>query len=63
MTDPRITLQEQIECAKREISMRKWVYPSRVNQGKMNQVKADHEIAAMEAILRTLEELAQREQG
>lgn len=46
---------EQIKCVKREIAMRKKAYPRRIAQGRMTQKKADHEIATMEAVLRTLE--------
>ena len=51
------TLPQQITCIKREIEMRKKVYPSRVNRGLMNQGSADYEIACMEAVLKTLEGL------
>jgi len=37
--------------------MRKAVYPKRVATKAMSQVRADHEIAAMEAVLRTLKRL------
>ncbi len=41
---------EKYECAKREVRMRKRVYPRWVAQGKMTQAQADREIAIMEAI-------------
>jgi hypothetical protein len=54
-----ITIDEQITCVKREIAMRERVYPRYVAQGgKMTQRKADHEIAAMKAVLETLENIA-----
>ncbi len=49
-----LTLDDQIACVKREIGMREFVYPRRVADGKMKQDKADHELAAMKAVLATL---------
>ena len=50
-----ITIDEKIQCLKREISMRKIAYPGWVLRGKLTQVKADREIEVMEAILRDYE--------
>ncbi len=55
---PVITLGEQLECARRELRLRGRVYPRRVEQGHMTQKLADHETAAMQAIIETLEKLA-----
>lgn len=44
-----------LACAKRELAMRRAVYPGRVNAGKMPQHEADHETDAMEAIVAVLE--------
>lgn len=49
-----VTLDRQIACVRREIAMRHRVYPHWVESKKMTQVKADEEIAAMEAVLETL---------
>lgn len=49
-----VTLDEQVAAVIREIGMRKSVYPGRVAAGKMKQDKADHETAAMEAVLVTV---------
>ena len=49
-----ITLAQQIACLKREIAMRKNVYPKWVSSQKMRQSEADYEIAAMTAALHTL---------
>lgn len=59
------TLDEQIECVRREIGMRRRVYPRWVEIGRITQAHADHQIAAMEAVLATLESLrpAQPQQG
>lgn len=45
----------QIACVKREIALRERVYPKWVAAGRMKQQAADHEIAAMRAVLATLE--------
>lgn len=58
MTDAPVTLQDMIECAKREVGMRKRVYPAWVEKGKMKPEKAALEIERMEAIVRTLEALS-----
>jgi hypothetical protein len=39
--------------------MRRRVYPSWAAKGRMSQATADHEIAAMEAVLETLRRVAQ----
>lgn len=52
-----VTLEVQIACAKREVAMRKRVYPTFIRAGRMNQFKAQEEIAAMEAVVKTLEGL------
>ena len=53
-----ITIQQQIDCVRREIAMRKSVYPRWIEAGKMTGAKAAHEIEAMQAVLATLESLA-----
>jgi hypothetical protein len=55
-----ITIDDEIACVRREIAMRQRVYPAWVAKGKMKQEKADHEIAAMRAVLIRLEEAANR---
>lgn len=54
VSGPAITLDQQVAAIIREIGMRKSVYPGRVAAGKMKQDKADHETAAMEAVLVTV---------
>lgn len=56
-----IQLPEQIAAVKREIAMRQRAYPGFVQRGSMTQAKADHEIAAMEAVLATLEAVERKE--
>lgn len=41
---------DKLACIRREIGMRKRVYPRWVAGGKMTQAKADAEISLMEAI-------------
>lgn len=52
-----VGIEQQIACAKRELAMRKNVYPRLVGGKRMTQFKADDEIAAMAAIVKTLESL------
>lgn len=56
-----IPLADQVACVKREIGQRRRVYARLVETGRMKQAKADTEIAAMEAVLVTVEEAAGRE--
>lgn len=49
-----VSLEDQIRCVKREIGMRKRVYPRWVESKKMTEAKAAEEIASMEAVLETL---------
>jgi hypothetical protein len=50
-----VTIEEQVACVEREIKMRRRVFPRWVEAGRMTQAKADAEIAAMEAVLATLQ--------
>jgi hypothetical protein len=56
MAEP-IDLARQIACVRREVSMRKRVYPRWVQNSKMTQEEADRQIATMEAVQATLEQL------
>ena len=49
-----VSLEDQIRCVKREIGMRKRVYPRWVESKKMTEAKSAEEIASMEAVLETL---------
>jgi hypothetical protein len=49
-----ITLQEQIAEAQRELALRRKCYPQWVKAGKLTHDEAYHQLAAMEAIVRTL---------
>lgn len=52
------TLAAQIECVRRELGMRRRVYPMRVVTGRMLEMEAVREVASMEAVLATLERMA-----
>lgn len=47
--------RELEDCARRELAMRRRVYPGLVARGKMTDVQAHREIAMMEAIARDYE--------
>lgn len=53
-----ISISDQIDAVKREIGLRKRLYPRWVLDRKMTQAAADRELANMEAVLATLEGLA-----
>lgn len=50
----KVTRIEMIASVKRELAMRKTVYPKRVQAGKMKQELADHETNCMQAVFNTL---------
>lgn len=54
MSDPTITLSDQLAAVQREIAMRRKAYPRWVSLGRMTQPQADREIAAMQAVRDTL---------
>ena len=53
-----ITITAQLAAAKRELAMRRRVYPRWIAQQRMSEATAHHEIACMQAIVDTLEALA-----
>jgi hypothetical protein len=55
VADPGPSLADQLACVRREIGYRAGCYPRWVAGQKMTQAKADHELAAMRAVLETLE--------
>lgn len=57
MSPDSFTLAMQISAVEREIKMRHSVYPGLVLRKKMSQREADIQIAAMEAVLKTLQSL------
>lgn len=48
------TMEEMLACVRREIAMRKVVYPNRVSSGRMKQAAAAEEIRRMEGVLAVL---------
>lgn len=56
MNGPDIYLQ--IECVKREIAMRRRLYPKLIARDKMNATQAEAELKTMSAVLETLEAIA-----
>lgn len=55
-----MTIDQQIAEMKREIALRKNVFPKWVAAGKMRQAESDHGIAAMTAALHTVMALKER---
>ena len=51
-----VSLQDQIVCAKRELALRQRVYPG---YARMTQAQRAYELAAMQAIIETLEALSE----
>ena len=49
-----ISIEDQIKCVKRELTMRGTVYTHQVSRGKMRQDEAVREIETMRAVLQTL---------
>lgn len=45
-----ISVKDQITCVRRELAMRRNVYPKWVASGRMKQSEADKELAAMQAV-------------
>lgn len=60
MTAP-ISLDRQAAAVRREIGMRRHLYPRWVESGKLTQQQADDGIAAMESVLQTLQRLIAEE--
>lgn len=52
-----VSLEKQLACAKRELALRVRMYPTWVRAKRLNPLKAEDEIAAMRAIIKTLEGL------
>ncbi len=58
---PKVSLHIQADCARRELIMWQWVYPSQVAKGKMTEAEAAVEIDNMRAIRDTLTLFAEHE--
>jgi len=53
----RVSLQDQIAEVRREIEMRKQVYPRLIDATKLSKAEAERRTLAMQAVLRSLERL------
>jgi len=53
-----ISINQQITELKRELKLRRRVYPRLVNNGQLTQGASDRQIDALEAALATLREIA-----
>lgn len=51
------TIAEQLDAARRELAMRKKVFPGWVTAGRMSREKAQHETDCMAAIVETLDKV------
>lgn len=49
-----MTLDEQVNCVRREIALRRNVYAKRIEAGKLTQEAATRELTLMQAVLVTL---------
>lgn len=56
-----IPIGEQIACVERELRQRARVYPRLIESGRMTKQKADEETRRMEAVLATLQKVAEGE--
>ena len=57
-----ITLRKQLDCAQRELALRHSVYPVWTEKRRITSTQAEHELAAMAAIIGTLEKLVMLEE-
>lgn len=55
------TIAAQITCIRRELAMRKNVYPKWVSSGRMKAEQADHEINCMQTVHDTLVKLEEED--
>lgn len=58
-----ITNADKLACVKRELKLRREVYPRRIDAGKMSNDKAAWEIKVMEEIVRDYEAREKRPAG
>lgn len=53
-TRPRIPIEDQIACVRRELAQRRRVYPRLIKNESMTKDEAEKELHRMEAVLNTL---------
>lgn len=51
MSEEAITMADQIACVRRELALRRSVYPKWVKLGKLTEDKATREIEVMQSVL------------
>ena len=56
-----VPIGEQVACIERELRQRARVYPRLIESGRMTKQKADEETRRMEAVLATLQKVAEGE--
>lgn len=61
MLDLGFNLSAQIRCVERELAKRRAVYKRLIEKGTMTERKAEEEIGAMQAVLRTLVEIDEKD--
>lgn len=55
-----VTMDDQIKCAERELGFRQRVYPRQVQDNKMSEGFATHQLQCQEAIIETLKRCKER---
>jgi hypothetical protein len=55
MTDNHLRIADMLTCARRELALRRVVYPKRVEQGRMKPANAERETLLMQAIVEHFE--------
>lgn len=61
MNQNRVTTLDKLGCAKRELALRRNVYPKWVEAGRMTERQAADQLRVMEAIVEDYREQAKRE--
>lgn len=61
MAERRWTEEEKLACLRRELKQREYVYPRRVEAGKMSRPKMEEELDLIRAIIADYEGRAQSE--
>lgn len=57
----RFSAAEKLQCAERELQMRKRVYPGRIANHRMSEGMAERELQLMQAIVDDYRELADKD--
>jgi hypothetical protein len=50
----KFSLEDQIKCVRRELALRRTVYPGLIRSGRLHPEAAQQQIACMQAVLDTL---------